>query len=785
MTVYGPKDPIPVTASIPSGYSGYDFKIDHVLKVAGTVRATANGVNPGSYTFTDGLSITSSGALTHESRVSQYTTAGGTVIPASDWVVSSGTHSYQYNAPVAVAGSNSSVNQLTNVAFDGSASTPSAYLVSYVWTFTDITAKSLTGISPNYTFNNVGVIPVTLTVTDTIGATATSIRTITVVDSINPIAVAGSNQTVTRSALVTFNGSGSHDNSGGIGSGIASYEWTFTYDGEVRTLTGVAPTYRFHLPSTYTVSLIVTDNVGRASTASTMTVTVNAEIQFGDIFIGKARYDTIGAANTGAVNGNVISLMPNRVYNEQPTISKAVTVTSADGLEFKTNADTFPTNLTFAGDFTICATLKPKRSNTAGSGYYNMYMGTTTNTRFLAVVAGSAGTDSQFEIEVESGQRCRWNIPTYVDIEKEYVVTRESGILRLYVDGVEITSVASGSTNRTGTLNITRIGSCYSTSYWYDGKIKNIQFFDRALSLAEINYNRGRVLNGTEHGLVAWYPLIHGEGTTAIDCSANTNNGTITGATWVKSVSPAQQNRLNFNGSNSYIQIAHNATVACESEVTILASFNTTVSHRGTIVSKHHTNYCTAIDSATKYNVWFGDGTNYSGGIMNTGAMNDGNDHTFSLVLNKSTGEHKWWLDNNYIGAVTTTPRVGGDTKTLYIGSRTGNTNLFNGKLWNIRLYNRVLNDDEINASNNGVLITNGLVGYWPLNEGFGTIAYDESGNNNNGTIVNGAWETQANVPIIRGNGTADVITVSNSGADIKDLRIRNAGSGFSGVKFI
>jgi len=31
-----------------------------------------------------------------------------------------------------------------------------------------------------------------------------------------------------------------------------------------------------------------------------------------------------------------------------------------------------------------------------------------------------------------------------------------------------------------------------------------------------------------------------------------------------------------------------------------------------------------------------------------------------------------------------------------------------------------------------------GLVGYWPFDEGTGTIAYDYSGNNNNGTLVNG-----------------------------------------------
>jgi len=39
-----------------------------------------------------------------------------------------------------------------------------------------------------------------------------------------------------------------------------------------------------------------------------------------------------------------------------------------------------------------------------------------------------------------------------------------------------------------------------------------------------------------------------------------------------------------------------------------------------------------------------------------------------------------------------------------------------------------------------------GLVGYWSFNEGSGTIAYDYSGNNNNGTLTNGPTWTQGKV---------------------------------------
>jgi hypothetical protein len=40
-------------------------------------------------------------------------------------------------------------------------------------------------------------------------------------------------------------------------------------------------------------------------------------------------------------------------------------------------------------------------------------------------------------------------------------------------------------------------------------------------------------LYGTETGLVAYYPMNEGTGSTAYDKSTNSNDGTITGASWI------------------------------------------------------------------------------------------------------------------------------------------------------------------------------------------------------------------------------------------------------------
>jgi PKD repeat protein len=169
--------------------------------------------------------------------------------------------------PVANAGANQTVDQGAHVTFDGSASTDENGIVSFTWTFMDVTPQTLTGQSPTYTFNNPGVYVVTLNVTDPADNYQTGNVTITVCDITKPIAVAGLNLTINEGTTVTLNGSASSDNVG-----IVSFTWTFM-DVTPQTLTGQSPTYTFNNPGVYVVTLNVTDAAGNWATATT-TVTV-------------------------------------------------------------------------------------------------------------------------------------------------------------------------------------------------------------------------------------------------------------------------------------------------------------------------------------------------------------------------------------------------------------------------------------------------------------------------------------------------------------------------------
>jgi len=160
---------------------------------------------------------------------------------------------YDVTPPKADAGPDRTVDQDEVVVFDGSGSKDDIGILSYVWTFVDVTPKTLKGVNPPYSFADPGVYVITLEVSDVAGNSDTDTVTVTVRDATPPIAEAGVDQTVEEDTIVTLDGSQSTDNVE-----IATYSWVFV-DVTPKILEGITATYNFSAPGVYMITLNVTD----------------------------------------------------------------------------------------------------------------------------------------------------------------------------------------------------------------------------------------------------------------------------------------------------------------------------------------------------------------------------------------------------------------------------------------------------------------------------------------------------------------------------------------------
>jgi PKD repeat protein len=226
-------------------------------------------------------------------------------------------------APVANAGSDQTIDEGTQVTFNGSKSSDNIGCANYTWAFMDRAPVTLHGVLPAYQFDNPGTFIVTLNVTDAAGNWNTSTVIVTVNDITAPLADAGLDRTIDEGTLLAFNGTGSSDEVG-----VVDYTWTFT-DRTHITLFGAQPEYQFDHSGIFVVTLTVTDAAGNVG-MDTMTVTVkdvtrpvaiaglDKVINEGTIllFDGTVSYDNAGIVN---YTWTFIDGTPVTLYGSRPT----------------------------------------------------------------------------------------------------------------------------------------------------------------------------------------------------------------------------------------------------------------------------------------------------------------------------------------------------------------------------------------------------------------------------------------------------------------------------------
>ncbi len=155
---------------------------------------------------------------------------------------------------------------LSDVTFDASSSTSSSPIASFMWNFGDGTTAS--GVVVKHAFQNTGNYTVTLTTTDANGLSASVTHPVIVVGNTKPTASFVTSPTTPAAGQpIYFNASASQ---AGTGRFLVGYDWDF---GTGRTGTGVTTSKAYDTSGEYTVTLVVTDDIGQtASTSKTVKV---------------------------------------------------------------------------------------------------------------------------------------------------------------------------------------------------------------------------------------------------------------------------------------------------------------------------------------------------------------------------------------------------------------------------------------------------------------------------------------------------------------------------------
>ena len=166
-------------------------------------------------------------------------------------------------------------------------------------------------------------------------------------------------------------------------------------------------------------------------------------------------------------------------------------------------------------------------ANSNNSGTWSLRLGQWNNTNKVGITKYGVGdyyiNDSKADLDIGKWEHVSW--------------TYESNLVTVYVNGESLgTTFSRGPLANGAILYWNIIGK--SPSHSLHGEIDEVRIWNDVRTLTEIKDNMFKELNGNENGLIAYYKMTEGSGTTVTDNSSNSNNGTISGASWVTSNAP-------------------------------------------------------------------------------------------------------------------------------------------------------------------------------------------------------------------------------------------------------
>ncbi len=267
----------------------------------------------------------------------------------------------------------------------------------------------------------------------------------------------------------------------------------------------------------------------------------------------------------------------------------------------------------------------------------------------------------------------------------------------------------------------------------------------------------------TGPGPVGYWSFDEGYGTTAHDESSGGNDGTITGATWTDDSQCISGKCLYFDGDENYVSTINTNILDNNSNVTLAAWIKLATSSKpglSDIISQQGRDVI-SINSSNKLEGKCDGGA--SADVESVASLDDNKWH-FVTITGESIGGNgiKLYLDGSLIETASDNSNNAGDGRTR-IGAFYNGGNYFHGYIDEVKIYPYARTADQIKQDYNAGLagvssqsgvsasfgsqsdkwLSDGLVGYWKMDESATTSgAIDSSGNSNNGTYEGTASTT-------------------------------------------
>jgi len=272
----------------------------------------------------------------------------------------------------------------------------------------------------------------------------------------------------------------------------------------------------------------------------------------------------------------------------------------------------------------------------------------------------------------------------------------------------------------------------------------------------------------------------------ATDLSGSGNNGIMNHMSFGDDRKNQRHNAGRFNGSDSYIKTEYAFSLQVTGPLTISAwvlgtgqgqryiagKYNTVEGRGGYLLSKADPYYSFKISGPEGEDIISAPGDNLP--WEHIAGVYDPATHSLSIYIN---GE----LKESTTTDISSINRVS-DIE-FFIGTDAGKTNVWEGSISDVRVYNRALTSNEISGLFGGytnkydrqlvvVESATNLYGFWNFNEGERCIVNDNSGNNNHGwlepgcSIVSPSWALDRygkQGRALEFDGTSDFVSISNS----------------------